>query len=156
MPSILLFGIVTEKSFIGDKTTNPFSLKHHNVTDIQIKINGADLYHTGSLKLNFAKADYSSSYKEVLSTLDYMWSEKRAPLITYHAYDNDNVFYAANIARKFPESINSSSNSQDLSITITFSTATTENLRLLVYPTYKNCAIVSGPSNERAMDLLYN
>ena len=156
MPTLLLFGIVTEKSFIGNKQTNPYSLKHNSITDIQIKINGADLYNTGSLKLNFAKADYSSAYKEILSTLDYMWADKRAPTVSYHAYDNDNVFFAANIARKFPETINSASNSQELTIAITFAAATTENLRLLVYPTYKNCGIVSGGANERVMNLMYN
>lgn len=155
MPEILLMSIVSEKAFIGDIETNPYSFKPCNVTEIQIKINGSDLYFP-SLKCDFTKADYSSAYKEILSTLDYMYSDKRAPTVSYHAFDNDNVFFASNIARKFPETIDSPSGSQELSIVFTFSAATTENQRLLVYPTYKNAALVSGSASDRAMKLLYN
>ena len=156
MPAILLMTIVSETAYIGHREKNPYSMKHCNVTDLQIKVNGSDLYHGGSLKCDFAKSQYISAYKEVLSTLEYANSNVRAPTVTYRAFDNDNVFFAANIQRKFPHTIGSPSSSQDLSIVFTFSANTAENQRLLIYPTYQNAAVVSGAADERTMHLMHS
>ena len=63
--------------------------------------------------------------------------------------------FPADIAKKFPETINSENSAQELSIKFTFKAPTPKNLKLLIYPTYKNAAMVHGSESNREVSMMY-
>jgi len=154
MPSTLLMALVEQDVFLGELNKNPFRFQAHGVTEYCIKVNGQFLFTSGALKVDFDTGDYGTLYKSVLSMLGY-WGSDKAPAVTYNAFDNGNVMFPADIAKKFPETINSENSAQELSIKFTFKAPTPKNLKLLIYPTYKNAAMVHGSESNREVSMMY-
>jgi len=62
LPSKVVFGLVSQKAANGDYTTNPFNFQHFNMSEVNLKVNGVDIYGS-PLKLDFGDSrNYTTAY----------------------------------------------------------------------------------------------
>ena len=144
LPRVLYMCLTTEKTYLGSLDTNPFSFKHFGLKEIQIQLDGRDLWYAGGIRVDFAGGDYSELYFELLQCLGYMWNTHAGLDMSLAQYANDNVIVAADFGKKFPQAVGEARSPQDLSIRLRFAATTTENMRLLCFPVYANEAVIKS------------
>ena len=155
-PNVIIYGFVEETAFLGSKTENPFSFKHHDIENIQIKC-GEKLVYQPDLKLDFGSGDYLNAYWGLIKELGYTESDTNL-FFTRNSYDNEYVFFAANIQNCVDSEAKSISNeagdANQIDIILRFKNVLTKNLRLIIYGIYDNLCTVSlvdeeGRKNQR-------
>ena len=143
-PNTLLFALVTEAAFMGAKTKNPFSFKHHRLAELSLKIDGDPIHYGAALKFDWNNHQYLEGYWELCRVMSLV-NRDEGMEISRNQYDNDQFIIAVDLTRLINPCDLSQSN--DLSIELTFGAATTETLRLLCYATYAQEAHI-GYDNE--------
>ena len=138
MPEHILFSLVTEKAYLGDRQENPFRMAHHKVSNFQVTINENDYFPKGGLKTDFGHGDYGELYLNLLRDLGYFQNMQTGPSLTYREFDNDQVFWSIHVANKFPQAINGEMPRHHLNVAIRFAAKLSEHVRLICYPIHQN------------------
>ena len=144
LPRLLYMCLVTETSFLGDLKANPFAFKHHDLKEVQIQLDGRDLWYAGGIRVDFEKNNWSELYFELLSSLGYMWNTHAGLDMSLADYALDNVIVAADFSKKFPQAVGQTRSPQDLTVRLRFAKATTENMRLICFGVYGNEAVIKA------------
>ena len=132
-PNTLLLMLVSEAAFMGERTLNPFSFKHHGLAEMQLKIDGNPVHYGSALKFDFSNGRYLDAYWGLCRVLSLVNRDEGMD-ISRTQYDNDQVIVGVDLTRLInPCDLDQS---HDLNIELTFKAATTETLRLMCYATY--------------------
>ena len=155
-PSLIIFGLVSESCFFGDKKLNPFAFRHFDITNIQVKVGNINVYEDG-LECDFRKGDYLEPYFMLMKELGFLDSQSGLT-INRNTYDQDYTLFAANIANCIDgeeKSItNEKGDANQINIILKFKEDVGQNLRLIIYGIYENMCTIglfdeSGQRNSR-------
>jgi len=91
LPNKVIFGIVTDASYQGTSTTNPFKFLDHNLKEVKLVANTS----TFNISINEFDKDFSEGYHSICDTLNY-YGNNHCP-ISKDEYLGGNCLFAFNL-----------------------------------------------------------
>jgi hypothetical protein len=151
LPRSVHIGFVTSGAFNGSINTNPFRFHHQNVSSFNIKINGVPA-RSIPFTPNFSENDGG--------LIEYRWfmdncgiaHENETNGITYEDFLYNTCIWNFDLT---PDSCNSfhlhETKTGSIDVTVSFSTAPTLNLYMIVYACYNSAISIDADRNVRVI-----
>ena len=104
LPERVVIGLIKTTNFQGSKNSNPFAFDHHNVSSINLFIDGISL-PSKQYSLNFSNGQYVRPYFDLMANLD-MLETRNSNGLSLEDYAQSNTLYAFDLT---PDQINDQS-----------------------------------------------
>ena len=130
LPKKIIFGFVSNASYTGEYTKNPFHFKHYNLNYVQLK-RGSKLYPTTPLLLDFANNNFNRAYDSTFNITGQKFADWSHGL-TKNDYKNGSSIFAFSLTDadcSHHESLVYGS----LDLNLRFAEALNETVSLIVY-----------------------
>lgn len=137
-PTRLILGFVSNTSYNGDVTKNPFCFEHYNLNHLAVS-NGNKSFPSQPLKPNYEQDQYARSYFSLFTDLGRYHYDSTIN-ITYEEYKKGYCLYAFDLTPDFSASESHISVAQNANLTIDFKFARplSETVTLIAYALYRN------------------
>ena len=153
LPQSVIFGFVSDSGFTGKIEGNPFCFGHHNINLFNAKINGIPILPTPftpsyeANKLNFAR-----EYRWFMDNCGIS-HENESNGITKKEFMTNSNFYVYDLT---PDLCNSFHNHEtktgNLELDISFQTAPTNNIYLIVYASFPSVIAIDALRNPVVLE----
>lgn len=140
LPSRLLIGLIPSAAYSGQITKNNFQLKHYNVNNISVTIDGQD-YPGPPLRPSFRTSDYVEAYLRLVKD----GGENLG--ITLEDFSNGYTLFAFDLEYKTPPGIRAVPLYGNLRISISFEAALPEGVSLIILSTKKSSFFIDKVRN---------
>jgi len=140
MPRSFIFGFVDAESYDGAVSANPFVFKHHDISNLNVYLNGEPL-HANAIAPDWSGMKCVSEYVRFLDNIGM--HQNHTNDITIEDFKNNTCFFAYDLS---PDLCNSfykhESESGELTIQVGFKKALTKNTYCLLYATYDEVVLI--------------
>lgn len=147
LPSRVIIGLVSNESYNGKISKNPFNFTHYNLNYLCLLNNGRML-PAQPYKPNYAKNAFARSYLSMFMNLGRYHQSQNIP-ISYNEYPNGYNFYVFDLTPDFAsnESHKSINKSGNIAIDLKFASTLTETINLVVYSEWRNSIEIDSSRN---------
>lgn len=138
LPSRVIIGLVTNESYNGKISANPFNFTHFNLNYLCL-VNNGQMIPAKPYKPDYAESAYARAYLSMFTNLGRYFKSQNIP-ISYQEFPSGYNFYIFDLTPDFAsndshQSINKTGN---IAIDLKFASPLTETLNLIVYSEWRS------------------
>ena len=138
VPSKLIIAMVSNKSYSGDITTNPFNFLHKDINYLEVSVDGTIVPHR-ALRPNFSEGDYLPSY---FTLMDSDYHSKKGVIISAEEYPKGYSLFLFDLQSYLSEDVMTNIGKGHVRLNLRFASGLDEPINILVYAKFPDIVTI--------------